>query len=93
MRHFAPQDVALRHLARLATELRRTGLTAAVEPDRHPFPGVLATDPAASAVIMAGTGHYWRRADDDLVLVGVLTEPADAASIVHKWLTGRKARR
>lgn len=85
--------VALRHLERLAIELRRLGLTTAIEPAWEPFPGVLVTAPAASSVIMAGTGHYWRRANGDLELVGALAQPAEAADVVRKWLTDRKTRR
>jgi hypothetical protein len=50
------QDIALEHLARLAVALRREGLVAVLEPDGRPFPAVLVTNPASSALIMAGTG-------------------------------------
>jgi hypothetical protein len=76
-RRLAHRDqVALRHLDKLAVQLRGLGLRADVLSDTHCFPGLTVTAAAgsASAVILAGNAHFWRHAGaGDMTLLGPLS--------------------
>lgn len=82
------QTIAVQNLERLAVALRGAGLTVTIDPDSLPFPGLTATAPGRSVVIVAGLAYYWRPEDGDLHRVAALDELAAATREIRNHLAG-----
>lgn len=76
----------MRQLEGLAVELRRLGLSAVVDGNRRPRPGLRVANPARSTWIAAGTASYWW--DEDPSRISPLDRPAEVA----RQIVGRLSR-
>jgi anti-sigma regulatory factor (Ser/Thr protein kinase) len=81
--------IVLEHLAYLAREVRRAGLSATVDPNHDPFPSLA----VESAVIVVGSSYYWWDHHGDFDVVGPVSALDDATRAVVQRLRGASAAR
>jgi hypothetical protein len=79
------KGIAIGQLVQLARYVRRTGLSAILEPDRHPFPGLVVGGTRAAGLIVAGTNRYWWGGSTPRP-IGPLNRPREVAQAVATFL-------
>jgi len=85
--------IVLEHLSHLAREVRRTGLSATVDPNHDPFPSLVVESIGERAVIVVGSSYYWWDHHGDFEVVGPVSALDDATRAVVQRLYGATAAR
>jgi anti-sigma regulatory factor (Ser/Thr protein kinase) len=83
----------LEHLAYLAREVRRAGLSATVDPNHDPFPSLAVESTGERTAIVVGSSYYWWDHHGDFEVVGPVSALDDATRAVVQRLCGASAAR